>query len=739
MVTRSLPLIGLALLTAACNGGARDAVQLEWDGGDTWQVAASYRVAIERTEEVPTDLEGGDVKVFGENWTDEVVWTYQVVESDFTPEASDELYAYAATATGGVAALDVVRAYVDPSLNDDPELLEADPVVYLVFHSERDRLAAVVSFTNVDDERVEAAWSTKELGRSWSALSQSMLTAAPTYLAPFSTAYEDDSRVLEDGSLLDTERVDEDTVDAFYDDELGGDLVASRYERGQPWPTWTASDNVEARLMSADEVSRRRSQMPPVYPPPPEDYDYRAALASSIDIEAALTLDTDTMGGGWYAEAPEGYRPWAGSWWPQSEGALVFGYDGRDTYSDRLKETIDPIKTKMDNLSSEIRDMEDGSAKDAKITEYREEQSKLVDELVGFYRDGILADLDGGRLTVSNGQLSHTDGWSYDLDELSPMDKLALHIYLEGETSPNPFYLPAWELLNHYSPAGGSWWGHCNGWSAAAILNHEPTETVSATMGGHAVDYTSADLKGLLSEANYSSYSRFYGERYNGPDQDITDLSPAAFHKLVSFYIREQQVPMVFDTTATEQVWNFPAWSAELLVVETTEGGMGDLVNVNTADLETLDTLPGIGETLATRIIEHRELNGPFQAVEELDDVRGIGPSTLGKLEDLVTVTPVERTFEVVADVRFATDGVGETHVDSGSEPQGFTETWGYTLVTDSEGLVLSGAWDEDESHPDFAWIPYSNPTARSSGGSENPYLPYGLLLDYVGEDLQRQ
>ncbi len=61
-------------------------------------------------------------------------------------------------------------------------------------------------------------------------------------------------------------------------------------------------------------------------------------------------------------------------------------------------------------------------------------------------------------------------------------------------------------------------------------------------------------------------------------------------------------------------------------------------VNLNTADAALLDTLPGIGQVLAARIIEHRERHGPFRSVDDLVNVSGIGEVTLEDLRDLVTV-----------------------------------------------------------------------------------------------------
>ncbi|MBX3100067.1 MAG: ComEA family DNA-binding protein [Salinibacterium sp.] len=61
------------------------------------------------------------------------------------------------------------------------------------------------------------------------------------------------------------------------------------------------------------------------------------------------------------------------------------------------------------------------------------------------------------------------------------------------------------------------------------------------------------------------------------------------------------------------------------------------LVNLNTADAATLDTLPRVGPAMAARIIEWREANGPFVVIEDLLGITGIGDKTFEGLRDLVT------------------------------------------------------------------------------------------------------
>lgn len=67
-------------------------------------------------------------------------------------------------------------------------------------------------------------------------------------------------------------------------------------------------------------------------------------------------------------------------------------------------------------------------------------------------------------------------------------------------------------------------------------------------------------------------------------------------------------------------------------------GGGSDRVNVNRASLEELQTLPGVGPVLAERIVTHRESRGPFQVVEDLLDVPGIGEGRLADLRDRIDV-----------------------------------------------------------------------------------------------------
>lgn len=72
------------------------------------------------------------------------------------------------------------------------------------------------------------------------------------------------------------------------------------------------------------------------------------------------------------------------------------------------------------------------------------------------------------------------------------------------------------------------------------------------------------------------------------------------------------------------------------------EGGRGPgsgTVDINTADAASLESLPGIGPSLAAAIVEHRQRHGPFAAVDGLIDVSGIGPVKLEQIRPRATAS----------------------------------------------------------------------------------------------------
>ncbi len=85
---------------------------------------------------------------------------------------------------------------------------------------------------------------------------------------------------------------------------------------------------------------------------------------------------------------------------------------------------------------------------------------------------------------------------------------------------------------------------------------------------------------------------------------------------------------------------SFPStasWAEEAKKAEKAEKAEAK-INLNTATVEELSTLSGIGRTKAAAIVKYREEVAPFKSVEEVQKVKGIGKKIFEKIEDLITV-----------------------------------------------------------------------------------------------------
>ncbi|MGN9864575.1 helix-hairpin-helix domain-containing protein [Bacillus swezeyi] len=68
------------------------------------------------------------------------------------------------------------------------------------------------------------------------------------------------------------------------------------------------------------------------------------------------------------------------------------------------------------------------------------------------------------------------------------------------------------------------------------------------------------------------------------------------------------------------------------------DGGAGEMININTASSEELQEIPGVGPSKAEAIITYREENGPFQTIEDITNVSGIGEKSFEKIKSSISV-----------------------------------------------------------------------------------------------------
>lgn len=81
-------------------------------------------------------------------------------------------------------------------------------------------------------------------------------------------------------------------------------------------------------------------------------------------------------------------------------------------------------------------------------------------------------------------------------------------------------------------------------------------------------------------------------------------------------------------------------------VQKTEKGKEVSIVDINEADVATLTNLPGVGQKTAEGIVSYRNEHGPFQSIDDLKNVKGIGDKKMEKLKSLVTVSKKKEISE---------------------------------------------------------------------------------------------
>lgn len=116
-----------------------------------------------------------------------------------------------------------------------------------------------------------------------------------------------------------------------------------------------------------------------------------------------------------------------------------------------------------------------------------------------------------------------------------------------------------------------------------------------------------------------------------GASTDDINLSSKIFDEMVIVINKKEEVVDKVETSPKVSINNT---NQNVSVNKVTPGK----VSINTAGVEELSTLNGIKEARAKKIIEYRETNGPFKALEDIKNVSGIGESIFAKIKDSITL-----------------------------------------------------------------------------------------------------
>ncbi|MCA9522204.1 MAG: hypothetical protein KC609_14590, partial [Myxococcales bacterium] len=232
---------------------------------------------------------------------------------------------------------------------------------------------------------------------------------------------------------------------------------------------------------------------------------------------------------------------WVGSWWPYTKNGVAWRHRGDSIPSPA--ELFDEFMGNKDKI-----DLDLAKTYYEMVEKDLSPKQKRIQELV----------------PTLNRMIERGETWQ-DTDEGKEYTTLRTEI---DEAKKNLPTVPTesatmWEII--HSGRGvigvGGWWGHCNAWSAAAIMDLEPRK--NAVVNG--VTFTPGDIKALLTEAWMEQSSSFFGTRneYHGDEEarskiDFRDVTPAAFHIFITDQIGNKDKSFVIDRFTGSEVWNQP-------------------------------------------------------------------------------------------------------------------------------------------------------------------------------------
>jgi hypothetical protein len=386
--------------------------------------------------------------------------------------------------------------------------------------------------------------------------------------------------------------------------------------------------------------------------------------------------------------------PWVGSWWAYSRNGIANRYFSSSELS--------PAE-KMDKARGR-----EGSIESAKIDQYHAKVSGFSAKATE--RQAKIKEINAWLATHPNGDWrNETFGKRYlELDNELTKVKNELKTLLTMDTATE------FDKIKHGQGEFGvqGWWGHCNAWSAAAIMDPEPRR--AATVNN--INWRIGDVKGLLTESWMEHRSSFFGTRCDSGDfttVECKDVTPAAFHIYFVDQISNKDRSFVIDRFSGDEVWNQPIRGyltrctalpkeAGKKVKMTTYGYSGDGTE---GELSARDVWP-----LSCSTTIHWVTDGVPHETLLVDNARNIDSES-----DFSNASTIGSRYDHQFEIRTLTYKLYLTApIDSRD-----AEIWG-----DGEWTSLT---TDDHGKPDFMWQPLSQ-TGASSREYENRFVDYDWI-----------
>lgn len=285
----------------------------------------------------------------------------------------------------------------------------------------------------------------------------------------------------------------------------------------------------------------------------------------------------------------------------------------------------------------------------------------------------------------------------------------------QGRDTSNYESLASWEIGNHNAGAWKfePWFGHCNGWSASALMVPEPR--APKTING--VTFDVADQKALLAESWLEFSGDFVGNRVNDKGDFSSaafwDVVPGQFHLLLVNLVGKLNKGLIIDRHTGHEIWNQPlvAYKIDPVKPEDYLGPHPDFPAIYRVNMTA-------SIWWANDNVDSEEITPPFDpnlpANEYTDHFY---PGRVLHYE-LWLDGPVE--FDAAGNMTSS----------------------GNILVTNEAGRYVGGVWKNGTSpavlintHPDYMWVPYGR---QHSTGYKNPRIDDSWVRDNIASEEQR-
>jgi hypothetical protein len=286
-----------------------------------------------------------------------------------------------------------------------------------------------------------------------------------------------------------------------------------------------------------------------------------------------------------------------------------------------------------------------------------------------------------------------------------------------------------YEVLSHGTAqfGVGSWFGHCNAWAAAAIMEPEPRQDSEVS----GIPFTSADVKAYLTELYMEIQSSFYGSRNDFHDDesaraeiDFRDVTPATFHISFADRIGNKDQGFVIDRHTGSEVWNQP-------------------VRAFRSSVEPLyETVEEVAKS-EPREITYTQYGHDGSKLDERGEAQVypvLVTTTIHWMSDgLPASTLTDQTInDDLTDQEFANSWGIHNRWHEQVEIRTLTyELWLDLPMTDPEARIIGdGVWEHGSGsgftqlHPDFIWVPLAD--LNTYRDYENEFFDYETVVEQL-------